>query len=274
MSLLSQRIILRSTDVSRELNDYKSGSVTPLYEQGDYLYIGAEVPFNNLWFEIATPNLLAANIAIDIWWGNKWVPAVDIINSTGHPAALTQSGRIQWNLDILKGWDHEHETRFVTGLTDFDLYDMYWLRMSFSATLSAGMVISYIGQKLASEVDLYDFYPDLNKAALKTSFAANKEDWDRQLYLATDEVIRALKGRGKLFHRGQILDHTVWTSATVHKTAELIYHAMGQAYENSRVLALRSFDEAMRVGYARIDTNLSGRLSQQEKRAHTVFGSR
>jgi hypothetical protein len=151
---------------------------------------------------------------------------------------------------------------------------MYWLRLSFTGSLYNNFGVWYIGQKLCTSADLYDKYPDLAKEELIASFDEDKTDWERQIYLATEDVIRALKARGKLWHRGQIFDHTVWTAACVEKTAELVYRGLGQAFENSRVLSLREFENAMKVGYERLDKGMTGRLSQHDKRSHTVYGTR
>jgi len=275
MTLLDQRVILDESDISILVNDWREGEALFNVSDEQYVYIGAEVPFNNLYFDVGVANEVSSTPKIDVWWGNAWVPVAEIFDQTKvNGATLGKSGRITWALDWLKGWDIENETRFVAGLEDFNIYEMYWLRLSFTASLTETTSLSYIGQKLCTERDLEDKYPDLIREAVKQSYDEDKTNWDRQIYLATEDMIRSLKARGKLWHRGQIFDHTVWTSACVEKTAELIYRSMGQAFENSRVLALREFENAMKVGYDRLDKSMSGRLSQKEKRAHTVYGSR
>jgi hypothetical protein len=275
MTLLDQRVILNETDISILVNDWRDGSALFNLTDDQYAYIGAEVPFNNLYFDVGVANQLAASAKIDVWWGNAWVPVAEIFDQTkvGN-ATLGKSGRISWSLDWLKGWDIENETRFVDGLQDFKIYEMFWLRLSFTANLTATTAINYIGQKLCTERDLEDKYPDLIREAVKESYDEDKTTWDRQIYLATEDVIRALKARGKLWHRGQIFDHTVWTAACVEKTAELVYRGLGQAFENSRVLSLREFENALKVGYERLDKGMTGRLSQHDKRSHTVYGTR
>lgn len=275
MTLLSQRVIYHNTDITKCVNNFRSDCAVIPYQAGQYIYIGCEVPFNNLWWDIRNANNQTATPNIDVWWGNAWEPVVEIIDETRDDGrTLAKDGRMAWVLDWQKGWDIENESFRVAGLENFNIYEMYWLRLSFTANLANNFGVWYIGQQLCTEADLFDKYPDLNKEAVLKAFDDDKEDWRHQLYLATEDVIRSLKARGKIFHRGQIFDHTVWTAAAVEKTAELIYRGLGQAFENNRVLALREYEKAMKVGYDRLDSNLDGRLSQREKRAHTVYGSR
>ncbi len=277
MALLNQRVLHDSTDLSVALNDFETGSSVIDIETTEALYIGCEVPFNNLWFDVLVANAVAATVSVYIWFGNAWVAAVDIIDETKSSDGKTMAadGRLQWNTNILKGWDKEQYSSSVTGLSSAPvIYNMYWVKISFSANLTDTFSLDYVGQKLCTSTNLFRLYPDLNKTAMMSSYESGLTTWDKVIYTATDEVVRDLKAQGKIWHRGQILDHTVWTTACVHKTAEIIYNAMGSAYENRRILALDQFDKAMKVGFSRLDSDLSGTISGSEKRNSSVYISR
>lgn len=268
-----QRAILDDTDISVAVNDYRSSAASFSYVSGDYLYIGQEMPFNNLWFEIGTPNAASgAVVSIQNWWGNQWVNCVDVVDQT---TALSSTGRLSWSTDYLKAWDVEQTTRDkVTGLEDFDIYWMYWARLSWDSSFTGSPTVKYIGQKFSDDAALYSHYPDLNNANLKASFAVGKTDWVEQAYMATEVVIRDLQSRKIIFARGQVLDPHRLEDAAIHRTAEIIYAGMGKAYEVDMAKAHNRYKAAMDKDFFRVDLNASGNLEPIEKVISTTFMSR
>ena len=240
-----------------------------------YVYIGAEVPFNNLWLEIATVATASGAVDIELWYGNEWTAAVDIVDETSNGTnSLTSSGRIQWNVDRLKGWDREQDSNDVSGLpTGLNIYDMYWLRMSWADNVTA-CVMKYIGQKFSDDSQLYKEWPDLDKSTLRGSFATGKTDWKDQAFSAADAIVRDLMAQGQIVHRGSILDYSVFIEASIHKTAEIVYKGLGSAFEDLRAVAHSYYRDAMKRGYLRLDANRDGKLSVAEKRTAQVFLSR
>ena len=135
MASLSQRVIRDDIDISAAVNSYayENAATMDLPTSGDYLYIGSEVPFNNLWFQLHTANNTTTQVAIDTWWGQQWTPCVDIVDETAvSGVSLAKHGRIQWSLDDLKGWDCEDRSADVPGLENTKIYNMYWARFSWN----------------------------------------------------------------------------------------------------------------------------------------------
>src|SRR4051812_15153423 len=94
---LGQRVIDNATDISVKVNDWRALTHTFAYTSGNYLYVGSEVPFNNLYFDIGTANAVTGTtVSAQIWWANSWNSAVDVIDETANAngASLAQSGRI------------------------------------------------------------------------------------------------------------------------------------------------------------------------------------
>ncbi len=269
--ILDQRVIHDTIDISTLVNDYRTGAYTFPYEAGQYLYIGSILPFNNLWIEVGTANALPATVSVEIWWGNAWVPAVDIIDETAH---LTVSGRLQWNTDIDEGWDIEQRASDVTGLSAFEIYNMYWLRLSWSADVTPTMTLKYIGQKFANDQILGSFYPDLTLSNIKAGFQTGKTDWNEQHYMAAEHIVRDLKKRDIIKSRGQLLDHTLFVDASCHKVAEIVYSAFGQAYAEQLKLARAAYNEALNIKFYNIDKNATGRLDPLERKFSTDFMTR
>jgi hypothetical protein len=111
---------------------------------------------------------------------------------------------------------------------------------------------------------MYGYYPDLNNTALRTAFASGKTTWDEQHYQAASEIEDYLNSTGAAITKDQILDYSLLEKASIHKTAEIIYFALGQSYVKHMERARAKFKEAMNLKSLRIDYNMDGNLSGRE----------
>lgn len=263
-------------DISVELNEWRSGTVNlPIASADDYIYIGCDLPFNHKYIEVQTANDQASAVSIDMWFSNDWEPAVDVIDrteSSGRTWAV--SGIIEWKTNRLKGWDREQDSEDVTGVSAVGLYDLYWIRLSFSGDLAAGTVLSYIGNKFSSDATLYDYYPDLNNSNLKEAFETGKTTWDDQHFIAAEMIVRDLKSRSIVMSQNQILDYEKFREPAVHKVAELIYWGLGRQFEDNRLLARGYYNDAMNVKFFNVDLNRDANLSEIEKTISTGYMTR
>jgi len=141
---LEQRVIYDGADISKDVNDFRVGTASFVYDNTKYLYIGSILPFNNLWFEMGTANTNAAVATVEMWSNNAWIEAVDLLDET---VGLTATGRVQWNTELTSTWSIEQRSEDVTGLGYSNIYNMYWLRISWDVNFSVGTTIKYIGQK-------------------------------------------------------------------------------------------------------------------------------
>lgn len=269
--ILEQRVLHETTDISSLVNDYRTSAYTFAYTTGQYLYLGSLFPFNNLWFEVGTANAIAATPSVDIWFGNAWEPAVDIIDETG---GLFTSGRIQWTTEYTKGWDLELRSYDVTGLSSTKIYNMYWMRFSWSASLTPTMTLKYMGQKFANDDILASFYPDLTLSSIKSAFESGKTTWDEQHYMAAEHIVRDLKKRNIIKSRQQLLDYSLFVDASCHKVAELVYTAFGSPYKDQLSLARAAYNEALNVKHFNTDLFEDGRLDPGERGFSTAFVTR
>lgn len=270
--ILDQRVISNATDISTLVNDYRIGTAAFVYTLGQYLYVGSILPFNNLWFEMGTANVTAATVAIDIWYSNAWSAAVDILDET---SGLTATGRIQWNTNRLKGWDRQLDSSDVTGLPAASrIYDFYWLRLSWSATFSAGSSLKYIGQKFGNDDILYSFYPDLNNTNIRGSFETGKTTWDEQHYMAAEHIVRDLKKSDIIKARAQILDYGLLVDAACHKVAMIVYQAFGEPYADQLKRAGDAYKDALNIKNFNVDKTQDGRLDDIERVISTAYMGR
>ena len=269
--MFDQRVLFSDNgtieDISLQVNDFRTDSYTMNFVSAeDAIYIGTSLPFNHKFFELESVNANASDIQISIWDGQVFNSVADIQDSSrSGSASLANSNIIRFTPDREKVWTRELDSFDVSGLEMTKIYQMYWLKIGFSADLSAGVQIKYIGQKFCTDSDIYDYYPDLNQTNLKLSFEAGKTTWDEQAFIATEIIGRDLKRRFSLLNSNQIIDYELFREAAIHKSAELIYHGLGQSYYEVRNSCRDHYLKALELGYLRLDQDKDGLLSDKER---------
>lgn len=271
--ILDQRALHGIIDISVVTNDYRTGSYVFPYQAGQYLYLASIVPFNNVWIELGVPNTEDVVVTPQMWWGggDGWVNAVDVIDGTN---GLKQSGRLQWNTDIDKGWQQEYRSYDIPGLTSTKIYSMYWMRFSWDLDLDPLTEVKYIGQKFSSDTVLRSFYPDLLLARTMGAFQTGKTTWEEQHYMAAEHIVRDLRKKDIIKARGQLLDHGLFVDASCHKVAELAYSAFGIPYYEHVKSARALYSEAVNLKFYNTDKNADGRLDPVERNFKVDFMTR
>ena len=278
--LINNRVIFNNagtlTDVSSALSNIHSETkVFDFQSATDYIYLGSDLPFNHRHFDLAAVNANAAAISVDLWTGNGWVAAIDIIDQTQATAgtSLGQSGIIAWRPDNLAsswGWD---DTNLMTssGLSSLNIKQLFWARLSFSANLTSTLEFKYIGYKFSKDEELEAEYPELSLSGMKTAFKAGKTDWNEQSLVAAEYIIHDLRQRNVINSMNQILDWRVFSKASVHKTAEIIFRAFGDDYKDNMIEANKQYKLAMDLKQFNIDQNRDATLSEPETKSLTTF---
>lgn len=260
----------QAIDLTASLNNYRAETETiALVAADDYLFIGSDLPFNHKYIEVGTANDEASALSVAIWWANAWHDAVDLIDQTASAGVtLAQSGLVQWAPDEFKGWDPEQDSADVTGLETTKIYDMYWLRLAFSADLKATTALKYIGHKFCEDSDLEGLYPDLKASGLKTAWATGKLDWKNEIFAASEEIVRDLKRMGVIKSSSQLMDPEVFRAPCVHKAAEIIYRGLGGP-RNIEMMreAHKAYKTALDMKMFVVDRSGDGRAQPQERLA-------
>lgn len=282
VSINDQRVIWSDdgtlNDLSINLNDFLSGTeVIPFVAAEDFIYIASDLPFNHRYIELESVNAATSAPTVDIWFGNSWEAAVDIIDRTETSGVtLAKSGILQWNTDRLEGWERELDADDVDGIdTSVVIYNFYWMRLKFSADLTGTTEIKFIGHKFSDDDDLEGFYPDLKNQNLKTAWeSAFKTDWKEQACWAARQMILDLKARNIMKSPSQLLDYEKFTLPSVHKTAEIIYTGLGPRFADSAGLARQRYTDTLNQRFFNVDVNRDGSLSEVEKHLESGFLSR
>lgn len=264
------------TDLTRNLADYKSLNATFSYVTGqDYIYIGSDLPFNHFYIKMgSTVNAVAATMNIELWDGDEWIDVVEINDETG---GLFASGYVDFVPDKDENWNQEstnHKGEQVTGLTSLVIYDQYWIRISFNATMTASTIVSWIGHKFSDDTDLYSEYPVLNSTTLKTAFEAGKTTWEEQHVRAADLLIKDLKSKAVIVSADQILKREDYRMAALCKTAQIIFQSMGDDYADDVIAAKNEYGARLDLSIHQVDQNADGRLDPKEKQHRVGFMTR
>jgi hypothetical protein len=259
VSLVTQRVIHNTTDISVSVSDSKVNTYAMTYTPGQYFYIGSSCPFNNIWLELSTPSVSTAGaVVVEVWNGTAWVATVDVIDQTTN---MRNSGRISWTLEINTGWPLEQYSTTV-GLSGTSIYNRYWLRMSWPIAFTTS--ISYVGQKFSSDSLMSSIYPDLMKTAILSGFQTGKTNWDDQHFMASEAIIKEIRKRNIALDRGQMMDWSVFEDAGCHRVAEIAYQAFGAPYVEHANRSRKRYNEELNTRFMVIDSNADGHLTEDE----------
>lgn len=275
--LLNQRVLFDDNgteyDHSVALNDYLASSVViPYVLNEDAIYIASDLPINNKYFVVSSANAEASVVAVHSWIDNSWVAAVDVIDETVTSGkSLAKSGVIRWSTNRLKSWDIEQDSEDVTGVDAVGIYNRYWTRITFSASLTNTTALSYVGYKFCSDTELHTFYPELNDADLRLAFKTGKTDWVDQEIAASEGIITELTTRGIIKTPCQILNTELFKMPAIHKTAHLIFSAMGRSHDEDAAQAKMRYEASMNMKNFQVDLNASGNLETRERIVTTTF---
>jgi len=266
------------TDLSPNLSDiHAQTKVIPL-DTGDFIYLGSDLPFNHRYFDVTVVNDQAASWTVEIWSGTQWVPVVDVIDETSvGGVTLAQSGIISWTPDPdADSWCFDDTDDMTgSGLETLKIFGLYWARLTISATIKVTTALNYVGHKFSNDSAMVAEYPDLGRSALMTSFKAGKTSWNEQHLLAAEYIVGDLRSQKNLLTSpDQILVWDNYEKAGVHRTAMLIFQAMGEDYVRELAQAAANYKRALDVGNHQIDKNGNATLEEGERVKTNVFMTR
>ena len=258
-------------DYSTEMNDYYSGTAVIDYFTGqDYIYIGSRFPFNSFYLKVASVNAVSATPTIEYWGGNEWETAVEIIDETASSGVpLAQDGWITFTPDKQEGWNIDDTIKSngseeIDGLGSISIYDHYWVRISYSATLTSTTELSFIGYIFSNDNHLKAEYIELTKSTFLDAYESGKTNWEEQHLRASEVLIDDLISDGIVNSGNQLLDRRKLIRVNVCKAAELIYDQFGDDYIDQRDQALIKYNKRKSKGIFNVDINNNAIIDQRE----------
>lgn len=258
-------------DYSYKVEDYHANTVTIDYTSAqDYIFIGSELAFNSLFFDLSTANTASTAVTVEHWDGSSWEEMVDVIDETSlSGASFGQSGYITWTPNKQKVWQKNDTVKSngsveITGLGDVTIYDLYWIRISFSNTLDIGTTLNWIGPKFCKSNDVDGEYRLLAKSAFKTSYESGKTDWEKEIILASRLLIEDLKSKEAIVDGDQLLERRLFKDACVSKVAEIVFTNLGDDYVDDAKRAQTEYKSRLNKKNYKADKNNNARLDKQE----------
>lgn len=268
------------TDWSTSLNVYNgSGQSFSYVVSEDYIYIGQRTPFNHFYIKMGTTvNAVTATMSLQYWDGKEWVNSVELIDETSSGGkSLAQSGFVTFVPNRDKAWEKEstnYQGDQITGLTSVVIYDLYWIRIKFNATLTSLVGLKWIGHKFCTDNDLAAEFPDLSRQKIRDVYSSGLASYEEQIIRASEVLISDLISKNIIESAGNILVREQFKLACVSKLAELIYQTLGDDYDDNRVNARSEYSKRLDKSIYQVDTNNNAILDSKENVARVGYLSR
>lgn len=259
-------------DFSTELSDYHENSAVIDYTTAeDYLYIGSELPFNSLYFKVDSQNSIASSIKIEYWDGSNFIEMVEVKDETsvgGVP--FSRSGHINWVPDKNYTWTDEDtvdtsDQENIDGLGSVTIYDLFWLRVSFSASLTVSTELSWLGPKFCTDNDLKGEYTMLANTTFINNYEVGKTTWERESILASEMCVESLIDMAVIYSGDQLLERGKLRDSCVSKVAEIVFNNLGDDYIDDTKKARLEYKSRIKKRSYRVDKNANGMLDKREK---------
>lgn len=247
-----------------------------------YLYIGANFPFNHVYFNLNVVNATASVMSLETWNGKSWVDVSRLIDGTILAGAtLGKDGYIEWVPDKNEPWSREDTvgssgTETITGLGELNIYDQYWVRASFSESLDGTTSGLWMGQKYSSDNDVKREYPELLDSEIIDAFETGKTDWFEQHVLAANLIEADLKDLGLVNDKVQILKRSDMIRVSVSKVAEIVFAGLGKDNMTDQDKAHAEYMNRLKTASFTVDLDNDGIVGDDEKNNNTkvIFASR
>lgn len=236
------------TDISSLVTDINHAGASVTLDVTDAIFIGTPLPFNALYMRLGTNlNTVDSSMVFSFWDASTFRQFLNVQDGTKLTTkTLSQSGTVQL---VVKDeyMPCSNDSIYLSEIGIDGYYDMYWTKISVTAKTSAVNLL-YVGQLfLESDNALYTEYPDLKFDQYKKAFSPSKVDFLDQRIIATDRTIAELIAKNVISQPQQFMDWRVMKEAAMHKTAELIYKALGVKYKEDAMAANKSFVAALDV---------------------------
>jgi hypothetical protein len=240
---------------------------------GDAIFIGQDLPFNNVYLEMQVANAAEASLSVDCWDGRQWVPAVDVLDGTISGGTLGKNGCVQFVPDNDSFWTclPDPSRTSDVGFTN-KIYELYWLRIQSNIALDAETSIKRISYLFCENYQIKEKWSDVD--LYLTKWAAGKTDWLEQIREATELMIGELKARSMIIHPGQILRYDDVNLACVYRTLMIIFARLGPSFAGHLKTASENYDLLMDNKRWTLDKNKSGKVEHEELSSSVSQGVR
>jgi hypothetical protein len=258
------------TDRSLDNQDETINITLSMVVNEDYIYIGKLYPFNNFFIKSTVANDVASIMTVQYWDGKIWQSAIDLLDGTSvGGVSLAQSGIVQFVPQKDTHWQRllsTKENNAPTELNTKEIYNLYWIRIKFSASLKATTSINTISYAFTRSQRLDNIDYAIN--AYKTSFGVTT--WDDQILTGSLHVVSDLKSRGLVLDSGQILMFDDVELPTCYKTLQIIFQSLGPSYVDKRDYYESKYKETISSNSYTFDQNDNAKVEIAELNTNTA----
>lgn len=252
------RCVLNSTEVTSTFIQPDAVQNAFALTTSDFVYVGFHGKFSSRYFQVHTANTNAASTVVEYWDGTAWSAVDDLVDQTVSGAnTFAQSGFVSWvNKD---NW----VVRSLTGV-DSDV-ELYWVRMSVSANLSATTKVHAVLNIFSDDVLLRAYFPELISDV--NYLPSGESNFLDQHLAAKDLVVLRLKQRKLIHHEAQIIEANDVAIASVYAAAMLILQpiATSPAAKDLLEVAKNGFDEEITKVTFSVDVDEDGIVDENER---------
>lgn len=246
-------------EITKQLNKYKSDVYSLTVQTSDAIYIASDFPLNHFYIKMgAVVNESASEMVIDYWSGQGWTP---VVNKNDYTEAFAQSGFVEFTPDRSVSWTRENTSsngQSVQGLESVVVYDKYWIKISFTQNLDAGIELEWLGNLFSEDDDLFAEFPIFNDQTFLTAFESGKTNWEEQHVKAGQLIIQDLKKKNVILGSEQILERSILAPASACKVAEIIFNAFGKDYQDQLSRCREEYNRRIDLSKYVVDANNNG----------------
>lgn len=256
------RTIKNTTETTKETFSITSDPLLFVLTTSDFFYVGFQDRFSTRYFDLSVVNSNSFTLTIEQWDGSTWVAVEDIVDQT---VGFTKSGFISWvNGDI---WEKVAQA-------PIDDVELFWVRMSVSADLSASTALQTCINLFSDDAELRIHYPDLITDS--RYLPDSRTNFLEQHLAAKNYVVQRLKQSNEIRSEGEIIDINPVMMAAIHRVAWTILNpiAMDDETKDLAARALELFSNELSSINLNLDSDRDGKVDENERLARFVGGLR
>jgi hypothetical protein len=252
------RTIKGSTETTLQTKEANADALAFVLTTSDYFYIGSVNKFAARYFHFGTLNTQAGTLVVQYWDGSAWTAVEDLVDQTQH---FTRSGFVSWVNE--SDWAKRAQTPITPDP------ELYWVRISVSANLSAGTSLKAVLNLYCDDTLLKKYYPELIS---DTRYLPDAGNFLEQYEAARDLVVLRLKADQIIDDESQVIDPNEVCLAAVHAAAHIILYPITNKETDTRATdAERKFNSELNRVRLSLDLDKSGIIEDDEKNYANVF---
>lgn len=244
------RVVFNSTEITQSTQDPTGGTTSFVMTSSDFLYLGFHGRFASRHFNFSALNTNSTVLTVEYWDGDSWEAVKDLVDET---QGFTKNGFVSW--DNQDNW----AATTVTPISDVELF---YVRVSISADLSAGTALQSVLSLYSDDALLRRYYPEL--VSDSRYLPPGRTNFLEQHLAAKEKVVLRLKQRRVIDDESQIVDINEVGIAAMYQAVLIILTFIDQDEEvlaRTRAAFEREIDDLTKS----IDKNKDGIVSQTER---------